>query len=272
MRAARVRGLLSTLLKAWEVSLMGILQFALGSECAVAESAEEARLLALLALRETGRRREVGVLGFVDGDGSSPSAGWTRRQLRIAVNLNTGFGGLIWYALRGTGSDPVSNRVWVSDNRHPRDADPMVVSDTHVPIFLARRSVLPVSRIEEAVEEFCRVGTGARPECIEWAEGQVNGLLLGMEAPRVPDGGPFWAFRNGYRGNARLRRSPSGCVADGEEQAGVAAFEAGDIVAEADGYHLIARSISRSGLDRPTPTKPCGPAETHESRHRYALL
>jgi hypothetical protein len=170
---------------------MGTLQFTLGRERSVAASAEEARLVASAVLREAGRRREVGVLGFLDEDGSNPSARWPSRQLRVAVNLDTGFGGLIWHALRGSGSDPVASRVWVSDNQNPPDADPMVVSDTHVPIFLARRSVLPVSRIGEAVKEFCCGGTGARPECIEWAEGQVNGLLLGMDAPQASYGGLF---------------------------------------------------------------------------------
>lgn len=59
---------------------------------------------------------------------------------------------------------------------------------------VARSSVLPVPRIAEAVEEFCLGGTGARPECIDWAEGQVNGLLLGMEALRAQNSGLFWSL------------------------------------------------------------------------------
>jgi hypothetical protein len=170
---------------------MRILQFALGKERSVAASTEEARLLATSAMREAGRRGEVGVFGFLDGDESDLRARWPSRQLRLAVNLDTGFGGLIWYAIRRSSDDPISKRVWISDNPNPPDIDPRVISDTHVPIFLARRSVLPAPRIGEAVEEFCLGGTGARPECIDWAEGQVNGLLLGVEAPRAQNSGLF---------------------------------------------------------------------------------
>jgi len=167
------------------------LQYVLNKERLVASSAEEAQLLAISALRETGRRREVGVFGFLDGGESDLRPKWPSRQLRLAINLDTGFGGLIWYALHRSTEDPLSQRVWVSDNPTPPDFDPKVISDTHVPIFLARRSVLPMLRIEEAVEEFCLGGTGARPESIDWAEGQVNGLLLGVEAPRAEGTGLF---------------------------------------------------------------------------------
>jgi hypothetical protein len=170
---------------------MQLLQFTLGRERSVAVSTEEARLLASDALRKAGMQGEVGVLGFLDGEDGDPRAMWPRRQLRLAVNLDTGFGGLIWYSVHSDDDDPISRHVWVSDNPNPPDSDPRVISDTHVPIFLARRSVLPVPRIGEAVEEFCLGGTGARPERIEWAVGQVNGLLLGAEAPQAGDDGLF---------------------------------------------------------------------------------
>ncbi|MET7749740.1 Imm1 family immunity protein [Micromonospora sp. NPDC005367] len=38
-----------------------------------------------------------------------------------------------------------------------------------------RRSVLPLAQVRAAVEEFCRTGTGDRPECIRWVRGEING-------------------------------------------------------------------------------------------------
>jgi hypothetical protein len=34
------------------------------------------------------------------------------------------------------------------------------------------RSTLPIAHIRAAVEEFCRTGTGARPECVHWVHGE----------------------------------------------------------------------------------------------------
>lgn len=170
---------------------MQILQFTLGKKRTVATSVDEVRLLAAEALTRTARKREVGVLGFLEEEDGASRTTWPRQQLRLAANPDTGFGGLIWYAVRSSGDDPISGRVWVSDNPTPPTTDPRVISDTHVPIYLSRRSVLPMPRIEEAVEEFCLGGTGDRPGCIDWAEGQVNGLLLGAEAPRASNTGLF---------------------------------------------------------------------------------
>ena len=82
---------------------MLVLRFALGRERSVAASAEEVRLLASEVLRRAGRQREVGVLGFIDEGEGALGAMWPRRQLRLAVNLDTGFAGLIWYEIRGSG-------------------------------------------------------------------------------------------------------------------------------------------------------------------------
>ncbi|MER7735969.1 Imm1 family immunity protein [Streptomyces erythrochromogenes] len=39
-------------------------------------------------------------------------------------------------------------------------------------------STLPLAQIRAALEEFCRKGTGGRPECISWVKGEINGEIL----------------------------------------------------------------------------------------------
>lgn len=103
--------------------------------------------------------------------------------LRIAVNTSTGFGGLIWlvgenHPARGG----IFDHVWVSNNPNPPDFDPRVVSDPGEPMFHDPRSALPVSEVRAAVEEFCRTGTGNRPECIHWVRGHANGYRLDADS------------------------------------------------------------------------------------------
>lgn len=106
-----------------------------------------------------------------DNDTSMPE-----NYLRIAINASTGYGGLIWCVAE---SDPrkggIYDYVWVSDNPDPPDFDPRVVSDPGYPLFHDPRSTLPVAQVRAVIEEFCRVGTGDRPECIHWTRGQLNG-------------------------------------------------------------------------------------------------
>ncbi|MFJ8746515.1 Imm1 family immunity protein [Embleya sp. NPDC127516] len=63
----------------------------------------------------------------------------------------------------------------MSDNPEPPDLDPRVVSDPCYPLFHDPSSALPIPRIRAALEEFCRAGTGERPECIDWVVGGMNG-------------------------------------------------------------------------------------------------
>ncbi|MER8100437.1 Imm1 family immunity protein [Kitasatospora sp. NPDC094016] len=99
--------------------------------------------------------------------------------LRIAVNSKTGFGGLIWFV---GASHPavgwVYDHTWVSDNQNPPDFDPRVISDPGEPRFHNRRSAIPLPDVRNAVEEFCRTGTGDRPDCIHWVPGHANGYRL----------------------------------------------------------------------------------------------
>jgi hypothetical protein len=102
--------------------------------------------------------------------------------LRVGVNVATGYGGLIWCLDRADPEeDAIRGHVWVSDNPNPPDHDPRVVADPGYPLFHEPRSVFPVVQVRSALEEYCRVGTGDRPECINWARGELNGRRLDSE-------------------------------------------------------------------------------------------
>lgn len=120
---------------------------------------------------------EVATFMFAGSRHSRSERGWwPDNALQVSVNSNTGFGGLIWYASQSRIVEgEISEHIWVSDNPSPPDFDPRVVSDPSIPVFFSVRSVLPIARVRAALEEFCRVGTGNRPECIQWVHGELNG-------------------------------------------------------------------------------------------------
>ncbi|MEE1811801.1 Imm1 family immunity protein [Streptomyces sp. BE133] len=99
--------------------------------------------------------------------------------LRVAINSATGFGALIWFVSE---DHPVKfepfDHVWVSNNPNPPDFDPRVVSDPGEPRFHDRKSAVPIPEVRAALEEYCRVGTGSRPECIPWVRGHMSGRRL----------------------------------------------------------------------------------------------
>lgn len=100
-------------------------------------------------------------------------------SLRVAVNRNTGYGALIWFAAQGfERSGGVYDHVWISDNPEPPEFDPRVVSDPCYPLFHDPSSTLPLAQVRNALEEFCRMRTGRRPECIAWTKGEANGRRL----------------------------------------------------------------------------------------------
>lgn len=87
-------------------------------------------------------------------------------NLRVAVNQRTGHGALVWFVNPRFRKGGIHDHVWVSDNPEPPDLDPRVVSDPCYPLFHDPSSALPIPRIRAALEEFCRAGTGERPECV----------------------------------------------------------------------------------------------------------
>lgn len=106
---------------------------------------------------------------------------WPDNYLLVGVNSSTGYGGLVWYVSpkrAEVSGDEKSRWCWVSDNPTPPDFDPKVLSDPGCPCCYDRRSTLPIGRVREALEEFCRTGTGDRPECIDWVHGEISGERL----------------------------------------------------------------------------------------------
>jgi hypothetical protein len=101
---------------------------------------------------------------------------WPDNILQVSVNSETGYGGLVWFATQErVRKGEISEFIWVSDNPSPPDFDPRVVSDPGVPYFFDPRSAIPLDQVQAALEEYCRLGVGDRPECIKWVEGEING-------------------------------------------------------------------------------------------------
>ncbi|MCX4094583.1 Imm1 family immunity protein [Nocardia sp. alder85J] len=96
--------------------------------------------------------------------------------LLVSVNVRSGFGGLTWHSARKP--DGISEYLWLSDNPSPPEFDPRVVLDPHVPSFFDPKCTFPSERIREVLEEYCRAGTGDRPECISWVRGRISGKRL----------------------------------------------------------------------------------------------
>ena len=116
-----------------------------------------------------------------DGATRSPDgSNWPSNELVMAVNRSTGHGALVWFVnARFPKKGGIYDHIWVSDNPEPPDFDPRVVSDPWASDFHDPRSTLPLPQIQAAVEEFCRTGTGDRPESIGWAEAMTfNGMRL----------------------------------------------------------------------------------------------
>lgn len=123
---------------------------------------------------------EIASLGFSEQRHTGHNG--PANTLRIAVNRETGYGGLVWFLERNNSKHGgIYDHVWVSDNPEPPVEDPRVASDPWTPVYLDRKSTLPIPKIRAAIEEYCKAGTGDRPETIDWVHGHVNGRRLGIE-------------------------------------------------------------------------------------------
>ncbi|GAB1693486.1 Imm1 family immunity protein [Krasilnikovia sp. M28-CT-15] len=97
-------------------------------------------------------------------------------ELAVAVNPSTGYGALIWHVSKKFArKGGIYDHIWVSNNPKPPNLDPRVVSDPWNPTFHDPRSALPVPQVRAALEEFCRTGTGDRPQSIGWVRGWMDG-------------------------------------------------------------------------------------------------
>ncbi|GLZ78405.1 hypothetical protein Afil01_32120 [Actinorhabdospora filicis] len=96
--------------------------------------------------------------------------------LRVGLNSKTGYGALIWFVSeRDPRKGGIYEQTWISDNPSPPARDPRVVSDPGGPRFHHLRSTLPRARVQAAIDEFCRTGTGDRPACVDWVIGHPSG-------------------------------------------------------------------------------------------------
>ncbi|WP_394816771.1 Imm1 family immunity protein [Streptomyces lonegramiae] len=91
--------------------------------------------------------------------------------LQVSVNSLTGYGALRWLIPEGSEvrmDQDIARSVWISKNAEPPISDPKVVADLSNGRLFEPRSVLPVSDIRAAIEEFCELRTGQRPGAVCW--------------------------------------------------------------------------------------------------------
>lgn len=128
--------------------------------------------------------------------GPSPSP---NNILRVALGMDKDFGALTWYVTETYPREKdsaVFDEVWITDNPNPPAVDPRVLADPWASLFYAPESCLPVDAIKAAVEEFARIGTGARPESVKWVIGTFGGQRIpaddwSFDAPKS-DPVDFW--------------------------------------------------------------------------------
>lgn len=119
---------------------------------------------------------EIAEFMFATQRRTDSSDWWPDNHLQISVNSATGFGGLVWFAMRDQVPEgDIAEYIWISDNPSPPSFDPRVVADPGVPHFFDPRSAIPAEDVRAALEEFCKKGTGDRPECIHWVQGDLDG-------------------------------------------------------------------------------------------------
>ncbi|MFJ1936833.1 Imm1 family immunity protein [Kitasatospora sp. NPDC088160] len=135
-----------------------------------------------------------------------PQVEYPSANLRVAANETTGFGAAIWFT---DGRPPrrggIYDDAWISDNPTPSHIDSSLVSDPEYPRFHDPASAIPLAQLRAAIGEFCRSDTGARPECIAWVTGDINGQRhdkpqfdeIDADENRIPvkyDDGSPWAM------------------------------------------------------------------------------
>ncbi|GAB2833529.1 Imm1 family immunity protein [Actinocorallia aurea] len=104
--------------------------------------------------------------------------------LQVMANLQSMHGALKW--LLPTGSvvsvdESLAGNVWLSDNPEPPAVDPLVVADMDSGLTIDLRCTFPVSKVRVAVDEFCGLRTGKRPDSIGWIPGDFSGHRIGDE-------------------------------------------------------------------------------------------
>ncbi|MFF1417332.1 Imm1 family immunity protein [Streptomyces sp. NPDC058280] len=96
---------------------------------------------------------------------------WPSNYLYVSVNTRDGYGALKWWASsvpNEAPEDDVARFVWTSVHSNPPQFDPEMIADPGTPSYYPREAAIPVEQVREALEEFCRIRTGARPESVSW--------------------------------------------------------------------------------------------------------
>ncbi|MFD5570275.1 Imm1 family immunity protein [Streptomyces cadmiisoli] len=167
--------------------------------------AESSREIAVVTGEVLGSLQSWIKWGDVWAPGSIAWFSWSNRRhmdstdmpnnnLVVSLNRGTGYGGLIWFVSSGySGPEPqgIRDSVWISDNPNPPDFDTEVLSNPGEPYSFDSCSTLPIGKTEAAVNEFCCVRTGARPECVEWAAGELSGRRADSESESPSELPPF---------------------------------------------------------------------------------
>ncbi|TRV73339.1 hypothetical protein FKN01_27655 [Streptomyces sp. 130] len=115
---------------------------------------------------------ERAVLCIVEDDHEERSNRWSADNcLYVSVDIESGYGALRWWGKRrptSRASASIFDSVWTSLNSSPPATDPLLIMDPGAGDCYPRTAAIPVPRVREALEEFCGLRTGERPECIEW--------------------------------------------------------------------------------------------------------
>ncbi|MET9564079.1 Imm1 family immunity protein [Streptomyces tauricus] len=115
---------------------------------------------------------EMAVLSIVKGKYPEESnERWPNNYMYVSVNNRHAYGALKWWTANipeGSPENDVTRSVWTSGVSTPPPFDPRLISDPGTPTYYPPEAAIPVKLVREAVEEFCRSRTGARPECLPW--------------------------------------------------------------------------------------------------------
>jgi hypothetical protein len=136
-----------------------------------------------LALRGEGRLDDDGYTAFCFMLAEMPHSReihgwWPDNYLQGVINLASGYGGLVWFATVDRLADGISEYIWVTDTPFPPESDPEVVCEDAIGECFDPRSLLSVDMIRIALEEYCQVGTGVRPEQVGWVHGKMTGARV----------------------------------------------------------------------------------------------
>ncbi|WP_405769589.1 Imm1 family immunity protein [Actinacidiphila glaucinigra] len=96
---------------------------------------------------------------------------WPSNYLYVSVNTKSGYGALKWWTSEvpeGAPEGDVTRFVWTSGSLNPPSFDPELLADPGDPRYYPREAAIPLALVRAALDEFCRLRSGGRPECVPW--------------------------------------------------------------------------------------------------------